>query len=257
MIKLVASDLDGTLLQNGAQKLNPEIFDLILKLKEQGIHFIAASGRQYASLRNLFEPVQDRISYISENGSLCIHNGEILKRGIIDRELGLRIFNEIRKYENCDIMLSCEDRCYIESKKPDFYHLIHDELGYDVELVSDLSEIDKPFLKIAVHDSKTLDNSYTHLRELFASEIQLVTSGNVWMDFVAPNANKGTALQMFLDYFSVKPEECMAFGDQHNDLEMLQLAGSGYAMSNAAPGVAAHSKYVTDSVEEVLKDLIF
>lgn len=43
MIKLIASDLDGTLLQNGAQELNPEIYDLILALKERGIHFAAAA----------------------------------------------------------------------------------------------------------------------------------------------------------------------------------------------------------------------
>ena len=86
MIKLIASDLDGTLLQNNAQELNPEMFDIIWKLKEKGIHFIAASGRQYASMRRLFEPVKDEISYITENGSLCIHKGETLKRDVMERE---------------------------------------------------------------------------------------------------------------------------------------------------------------------------
>lgn len=257
MIKLIASDLDGTLLRNGAQTLPHEIFDLILKLKEQGIHFIAASGRQYASMRRLFEPVKDEISYICENGSLCVHNGEILKRGAIDRELSLRILNEIRNCPNCNIMLSCEDCCYIESEDHEYYHLIHDELGYDVKYVPDISLIDKPFLKIAIHDSKTLNESYEHFHKLFSAEIPLVTSGNVWMDFVAPNANKGIALEMFLDYFSIKPEECMAFGDQHNDTEMLSLAGESYAMSTAAPGVADYAKYTVDSPETIMKTLIF
>ena len=70
MIRYIASDLDGTLLLNGAQELDPEVFSLILRLKEKGIHFIAASGRQYVNLRRLFEPVQDEISYIAENGRL-------------------------------------------------------------------------------------------------------------------------------------------------------------------------------------------
>lgn len=47
MIQYIASDLDGTLLEDGGNHIDPEIFDLILKLKEQGVHFIAASGRQY------------------------------------------------------------------------------------------------------------------------------------------------------------------------------------------------------------------
>ena len=54
----------------------------------------------------------------------------------------------------------------------------------------------------------------------------------------------------------MKPEECIAFGDQYNDIEMLELAGQGYAMSAAAPGIAAHAEYVTDSVEEVLEDVL-
>ena len=72
MIRLIASDLDGTLLKNGAQVI-PEIFELIPALKKRGIHFVAASGRQYANIRRLFAPLQDEISYVAENGSLCMH----------------------------------------------------------------------------------------------------------------------------------------------------------------------------------------
>ncbi len=56
--------------------------------------------------------------------------------------------------------------------------------------------------------------------------------------------------------FRHNPEECVAFGDQYNDVEMLETVGMGYAMSNAAPGIAGHAKYITDSVEEVLEDIL-
>ena len=91
MIKYIASDLDGTLLHNGAQHLPEEIFDLIRALKKRGIHFIAASGRQYNNMYRMFEPVQDDISYIAENGSLCIHNHKIISRGEIDRDGSLTV----------------------------------------------------------------------------------------------------------------------------------------------------------------------
>ena len=68
MIKYIASDLDGTLLQNGAQKPDNETLELIRRLTEAGIHFIAASGRQYINMYRMFGPVQDMISYVSENG---------------------------------------------------------------------------------------------------------------------------------------------------------------------------------------------
>ena len=57
MIKLIASDLDGTLLHNGAQKLTPRAIELIHELTQKGVHFVAASGRQYPALARLFEPV--------------------------------------------------------------------------------------------------------------------------------------------------------------------------------------------------------
>ena len=104
MIKLIASDLDGTLLQNGAQELTPRAIDLVRKLTEKGIYFVAASGRQYANERRLFAPVRDDISYIAENGSVCIHKGKVISRGIIEDDLAFRILREIKqadKFRSC------------------------------------------------------------------------------------------------------------------------------------------------------------
>ena len=61
MLKLIASDLDGTLLQ-GTREISKEAVGMIKKLSEMGILFVAASGRQYPNLRRLFEPVKDDIA---------------------------------------------------------------------------------------------------------------------------------------------------------------------------------------------------
>ena len=74
MIKLVASDLDGTLLMKGAQSLPEDIFPLIRQLKDLGILFIAASGRQYANMKDLFAPVADDMAFLSENGGLAVYH---------------------------------------------------------------------------------------------------------------------------------------------------------------------------------------
>lgn len=101
-----------------------------------------------------------------------------------------------------------------------------------------------------------IDKYLHHLQTLFGDEIKVVTSGNIWIDFIAPGTNKGAALSGLLKLLKIKPEECMAFGDQYNDVEMLQYVGTSYAMSNAAPGISYYSTYVTDSVEDVLEDLL-
>ena len=202
MIKLIASDLDGTLLQNEAQELTPRAIELIRALTQKGVHFVAASGRQYANERLLFHEIKDDISYIAENGSLCIHN--------------------------------------------------------ITEIVDDLLTVKGPFLKIAFANmtSRRTTDCLKELQEKFSSEIKVVTSGNIWIDFIVPGCNKGSALRNLMDLFGITPEECVAFGDQYNDVEMLETVGMGYAMSNAAPGIAGHAKYITDSVEEVLEDIL-
>lgn len=199
----MASDLDGTLLQNGAQELTPRALDLVRRLTEKGIVFVASSGRQYDNEVNLFKPVKDQISYIAENGSICIHKGNVISRTVIAPELIRRTIDEVKK---------------------DGPHII--------------------------------DKYLHHLKAKFSSEIKVVTSGNIWIDFIAPGTNKGTALLKLLDVLQIRPEECMAFGDQYNDVEMLQTVGTSYAMSNSAPGISYYSTYVTDSVEDVLEDLL-
>ena len=92
MIKLVASDLDGTLLLHKAQSLPEEIFSLIRQLEELGIMFVAASGRQYPNMTKLFAPVASEISYISENGALAVDHGEYCIRILLTESWQGRLF---------------------------------------------------------------------------------------------------------------------------------------------------------------------
>lgn len=256
MIKLIASDLDGTLLLNGAQKLNPEIHNIILELKERGIHFVAASGRQYASERNLFAPIVDEISYIAENGAACIHNDQVISTSEIDHALAVRILDAIKALPNCKPIVSCLNSCYIESGDDEYLYLIRDVVHNIVNTVEDLASIQEPILKIAIFDPVTPQESTVHLRELFQEEIKVVTSGMDWIDFIPLHSNKGTALKTLLKELNIAPEETISFGDQQNDIEMLSFTGKSYAMATAPAEVQTYADAVTDSVEKILKQII-
>ena len=257
MIKLIASDLDGTLLQNGAHDVNPIVFDQIRTLKEHGILFVAASGRQYLNLRRLFEPVKDDIAYIAENGSLCIYQEETLSKGIIEQDLAYRILDEVAKYPQYNCIISGERVCYSTSKNPEFYNHMVNVIQNNMAFIDDpKTEIKEPILKIAICDYNGTDECEQHLKDMFSSEIKVVTSGNLWVDFICPEANKGSALQNLASHLHINPNECVAFGDQYNDVEMLQTAGTSYAMANGAPGISKYATHVTDSVEKVLQEII-
>ncbi len=260
MIKLIASDLDGTLLQNGAQELTPRAMELIRELTAKGVRFVAASGRQYDNEVRLFEPIKDKISYIAENGSICIHEGKVISRTVIEPELIRRIIDEVKRDGTFEILISREDACFIENKDPDFVNHIVNVMKNTTQIVDDVRNVDGPILKIAICNMKDgphiVDKYLHHLREKFGAEIKVVTSGNIWIDFIAPGTNKGAALLRLLDKLQISPQECMAFGDQYNDVEMLQTAGISYAMADCAPGISYYSTYVTDSVEDVLEDVL-
>ena len=106
MIKLVASDIDGTLLLEGQTKLNPAIYQIIRKLKQQNIHFVVASGRQLDSQRLLFAPVANDISYISENGAICMHAGKQYVISEFEHNFAMRIIEEVEKRPNCKLAIS-------------------------------------------------------------------------------------------------------------------------------------------------------
>ena len=237
MIRLIASDLDGTLLHNGAQTLNPEIFDLILALKEKGIRFAAASGRQYANLKRLFAPVANEISYIAENGSMTVDNGRILSTGEIDRSLANEIILDARTQPECSLLFSGPEKCY-------------------VILSDDLTKLSDTCLKVAICNFNGAEHSIGYFLEKYGHRIKIVTSGNIWFDFIAPNANKGSGLKTLADSLGILPEECMTFGDQYNDVEMLEFTPHSYAMTNCAAGVERHASGRTSSVEAVLKQLL-
>ena len=99
-----------------ATELNPELFDIIRQLKEHGIHFIAASGRQYKNLRRLFAPVKDDISYVAENGSMCVHDGKIVSLGHIDTGLIYEIADAAKEYGHCHTLISTARTGYTDSK---------------------------------------------------------------------------------------------------------------------------------------------
>ena len=118
MIHLIASDIDGTLLQGGQTRLDPALFDVIERLEQHGIRFAAASGRQYTNLRRLFAPVADKIDYICENGSLVISDGSVLYKQVIDRALGTKILRCMLEMEGCEPLLSGVMQCYVQPKNP-------------------------------------------------------------------------------------------------------------------------------------------
>lgn len=259
-IKLIVSDMDGTLL-NSEHQVSQRFFTAFQKLKEQGIKFAVASGRQYYSLRERMEPVKEEMIYIAENGAIVIENEE--ERHLVPMEMKVvhQIIKEVRELGNKYLILCGRKQAYIENDAPEFMEpfLNHYEV---YEIVDDLLKVeDDVILKVTLCDLDGAEkNSHPHV-EHFKDDLQVKLSGEIWVDFNDQEAQKGNALKALQDFLGITKEETMAFGDYLNDLELFEHAAIGYAVENAHPKVkeaAAHSTKSNDEfgVEVILEDLL-
>ena len=137
-IKLIACDLDGTLLHPGECEPRSEAFELIDELHRRGIVFMPASGRQYSSLRSLFAPVADELAYVCENGALVMSEGRAVVKRSMERNLAMDIANAVVAYPHADVTLSCEGHLYTISGNDAFV----DHLRYEVHC--DVAVVDRP-----------------------------------------------------------------------------------------------------------------
>ena len=260
MIRLIASDLDGTLFNEHEQSLPEETLELIHEITKKGCHFIAASGRQYDNMFKIFKSIKDDISFISENGALCVDKGEVLRRDTIDPQLCKDIIKAIHEDGRYDVDISCDNTCYLEDRNPDFISLVRDEFGNTTTVIKNAEELEEPIMKICIYSNNDDPENFLaflkKMKEKFGDRIKIVTSGNFWMDFIAPDSNKGNALKFYMDKFKVTPDECVAFGDQFNDIEMLESVTHSFAVKTCAPGVEKHAKYTTADVTEVLREIL-
>lgn len=248
MIKLIATDIDGTLVEDGAAVLPEGMPEVIEALIDKGVVFMAASGRSLISIEGLFGPLKEKIYYAGCNGCLTGPYGNILFTEELDRELRNTIIEEVRQDENLVPFLTSAKTMYDEGKNPDITSWLVDGYHEDVTIVEDLTKITDKCVKLSVYDKcKTPQVTFRDLQAKWGSHASAVTSGAVWLDVYKTGVNKGTAVKHLQNYLGIGPEETMTLGDQQNDIELLKSAVHSYAIGNALPEVKAVANHIADT----------
>lgn len=235
--KVIATDLDGTLLQNGIRTLREDLIPLIKDYIKRGGIFLPASGRQYASLRRLFEPVADDIAYIAENGCLVFNKGELIYKSTMDRNIGLELCDAISAIHGAQLQVSGVDCCYIRRRDTEFLDYITNFVKNRVTVVEEMSEVHEEFFKISAYSSQGTYIFEKQLQELFGERLNVVTSGNCWTDMMPKGIHKGSGIRVLSEKLNIPLDEFVALGDHYNDLEMLQAVGHPACVDNAKPEV--------------------
>ena len=257
MPKLIASDIDGTLLPYGQTTLPEELFDLIRRLRARGILFCPASGRQYHSLRALFAPVADEICYLCENGAVVYGPGRedtapLLSKTEIPREAALRLIREILALPGCEPLVSGVGTSFLfpgygEALRRDLEHRLHNR----VTVVRQPEEIGEAIVKVAAFCPESLEEPARLLTPRWQTQVHVAVAGKEWLDFTT--ADKGDGLRRLSTALGVPLAEIAAFGDNENDIAMLETAGEAWLMSAAAPALLRRFPRHCASVPPVLE----
>lgn len=259
MYKLIAFDLDGTLL-NDEKTVNRRNLQVIRKLQEDGIEIVIATGRGYMSAKNLIRDI--------EGDLICIGNNGTIVRNLKDNKL---IDAKHMEIEDIIKLVKIGDRFKLDP----IIHINEFDNGYDVMIrelenrstnkvrlsTSDLrmrqvGEFGKDnlttALQIAYFDRKKdltrmHEETFKMGKGRFNSHILTnVDSAEAILEYLPMNVSKWSTLKDYAKSQGISPKEIISFGDDNNDKEMLTMSGLGIAMKNANNTIKSISDIVTE-----------
>ena len=233
MIKLIASDMDGTLLDENSQ-LPEETFDLIRELHDLGVHFVVTSGRRYDTLLEFFGPVASSMDFVASNGCQVFVHGEMIDREIYSHKAVIKLDQVVNMFDCLHLVVHDRTRSFLLDDLEKF-ELVADKDLRGNERVNVLPGPEVNILKgsIFCDDAKYLmDMAYALDRELGES-FRFAPSDVRWIDVMPRYVSKATGIQQVMNYYGITADEVMAFGDSMNDYEIMRLVGHPVAMKNA------------------------
>lgn len=273
MRKLIATDLDGTLVPEGSYDIDPEYFEIIRKLHDRGDVFVAASGRHYSSLRRIFEPVWEDVVFLCGNGTYVTYRDTSMEENALADDLYEGILREMRKY-GPDICIDTSKCLWVDNDDRDFIDWLTKGYRNTVNRTDDLMDLrddtgaakrdpscSRGILKCALYTSQDAAVIAEKIRRLYGDRANILSSGARWVDCVPLSADKGSALAHIQEKFGISREDTIAFGDNGNDVGMLLQAGRSYCVENGRKEAREAAGRVIGRQEDgavlgVLRDLL-
>ena len=246
-IRLVALDMDGTLLNSG-KELPPDFLPWVKAHPD--ILTVIGSGRPRGGLRDYFDENLQMV-YLCDNGAMVYRGEQLLFSQPMPLLHVSSILTFLAGHQGVVPVISSAGCAYVPEVGASEWREIH-RFYRDLKVCHDLigAARQDPVAKVALYLPK--GNSEEFARELDRAALPVLhaCSGKEWIDLMEPGVNKGSALRQTMDRMGIARGECMAFGDYMNDIEMLRSADFSFAMGNATQEVKNVCRFVTSSNDE-------
>ena len=252
--RMVAFDMDGTLLGSNHQ-LSERTIAAVQMIASKGMLVLLATARMASAVKNHLDKLGTPGLIVAHNGALVkdVKTGQIYHHQTIPKSVVAEILDLLEAKETV-IHFNCDDEIYLTTPNP-YSDRYSQELQVTLKYISSLKHLEKTPTTILVIDRKdALEELLMTLSAKFRGEIDCVLvpwQSNIWrMQFLPPNTSKGKGVLQVAKRLGVKPEEIISFGDNYNDMEMIQSVGLGIAMGNAVPDLKQVADFVTLSNRE-------
>ena len=251
MIKLIASDLDGTLVPEGTADIDPKVYEVIRELQNKGVTFVAASGRNYESVMSVFGCMEQDLTVISDNGGYVAKGGKELFCNGFPKALLKEVVTLAHDVPDAWVMASAARGTYTDRNDPKYVKWVREGYQMNIRVIDDLLSVEEPLIKVALYTyAKDAAEVAEPLRRRLGDRVSIALAGERWVDIMMPGISKGNALAQIQQALGVTREETAAFGDNGNDIPMLQQAAESFAVANARDEVRQMAKYVIGDVTE-------
>lgn len=243
MVKLIATDMDGTLLDDN-KRLPDNFREMLDRIESLGMKFVIASGRSYSALTYLFGDMCKRLDFICDNGAYVVIDGEPYEPSVIPDSSVKSIIKTCEEVGNTSPVLCGENGIYYPKSAKEQFQKEVNNFYINFSAVENLYEVNDRIFKIAICDIlNPVNNCYPVLSEKYGDEFSIQVSGPLWVDMMNKGVDKGTALSNIKKKLGISKDEVMAFGDYYNDISLLNEAEYSYTMANACEDMHKYSKY--------------
>lgn len=251
-IKMAAVDIDGTFVRSDYSYDVPRFRRIFSRMEAVGCRFVAASGNQYFQLRDLFPDCAGKMGFVAENGAYVRDRDELIFTAQIPKGTADAVIDVCRAYPDISTVVCGLESAYCQrgTVSRDFYNLTG-IYCHRLMWVDDFKEIKDQILKFALTvPEEKIDHYCAMFRGRLEGKLEVTTSGHGAIDLIVPGCHKASGLRRLAERWGISPEQCAAFGDGGNDIEMLDYCGYSYAMDNAPGNVKRAAGAVCPSNEE-------
>ena len=249
MIKMVATDIDGTILKWSFQ-FSPKVKQCIRELDENGVKVVLVTGRMHCATVHIAQELGLHTPIVSYQGGLIKdETGKTLYQKDLPKDYAIKVIDWARK-NKIHLNLYLDDKLYVEQDNEivkeytDGRFIDYTVCPFDSLKIENVNKL----LAIDLKDPDKVTGWVEELSEKYP-ELYIVKSTPYFCEVGNKEAKKSTGVEFLANMWGIKKEEILTIGDQNNDIELLKAGGIKVAMGNASEELKEYADYVTDTVE--------